>query len=218
MFRDGPPRMEGWSTWSGRERSSHSRFPPVPRVGLVTFLFLPQSLLAGPLRFLLFTLRLSIASLAKFNEAAGRCRVQSIRLCRSSLLIQFPDDLSSSRTQVAAEGFRVARRTGARGARAHARARRRASAPRLSVYRNPRCRQDDAVAHFREGAQLRDRRDRDAVRRLPCVPRDRLRPLHRLCRDGSRQQSRPPRNGRSALPPALCPPRLPLPPLHDSPP
>jgi len=34
------PAMEGWSTWSGRERSSHSRFPPVPRVGLVTFLFL----------------------------------------------------------------------------------------------------------------------------------------------------------------------------------
>jgi hypothetical protein len=30
--------MEGRSTWSGRERSSHSRFPPVPRVGLVTFL------------------------------------------------------------------------------------------------------------------------------------------------------------------------------------
>ncbi|CAB3758220.1 hypothetical protein LMG29542_03264 [Paraburkholderia humisilvae] len=39
MLRDGPPRMEGRSTWSGRERSSHSRFPPVPRVGLVTFLF-----------------------------------------------------------------------------------------------------------------------------------------------------------------------------------
>ena len=39
IFRDGPPRMEGRSTWSGRERSSHSRFPPVPRVGLVTFLF-----------------------------------------------------------------------------------------------------------------------------------------------------------------------------------
>ena len=37
MRRDGPPRMEGRSTWSGRERSSHSRFPPVPRVGLVTF-------------------------------------------------------------------------------------------------------------------------------------------------------------------------------------
>jgi hypothetical protein len=32
--------MEVRSTWSGRERSSHSRFPPVPRVGLVTFLLL----------------------------------------------------------------------------------------------------------------------------------------------------------------------------------
>jgi hypothetical protein len=36
---DGPPRMVARSTWSGRERSSHSRFPPVPRVGLVTFAF-----------------------------------------------------------------------------------------------------------------------------------------------------------------------------------
>jgi hypothetical protein len=44
MLRDGPPRMEGRSTWSGRERSSHSRFPPVPRVRLVTFRFsLPVS-------------------------------------------------------------------------------------------------------------------------------------------------------------------------------
>jgi len=32
---DGPPRMVARSTWSGRERSSHSRFPPVPRVRLV---------------------------------------------------------------------------------------------------------------------------------------------------------------------------------------
>src|SRR5713101_28294 len=38
--RDGPPRMVARSTWSGRERSSHSRFLPVPRVGLVTFAFL----------------------------------------------------------------------------------------------------------------------------------------------------------------------------------
>jgi len=36
---DGPPRMVARSTWSGRERSSHSRFLPVPRVGLVTFAF-----------------------------------------------------------------------------------------------------------------------------------------------------------------------------------
>jgi hypothetical protein len=36
MRRDGPPRMAARSTWSGRERSSHSRFPPVPRVRLVT--------------------------------------------------------------------------------------------------------------------------------------------------------------------------------------
>ena len=40
ILRDGPPRMVARSTWSGRERSSHSRFLPVPRVGLVTFAFL----------------------------------------------------------------------------------------------------------------------------------------------------------------------------------
>jgi len=39
LRRDGPPRMVARSTWSGRERSSHSRFLPVPRVGLVTFAF-----------------------------------------------------------------------------------------------------------------------------------------------------------------------------------
>ena len=36
MLRDGPPRMVARPTWSGRERSSHSRYLPVPRVGLVT--------------------------------------------------------------------------------------------------------------------------------------------------------------------------------------
>jgi len=41
ICRDGPPRMVGRWTWSGRERSSHNRFPPVPRVGLVTFLLAP---------------------------------------------------------------------------------------------------------------------------------------------------------------------------------
>ncbi len=35
---DGPPRMVARSTWSGRERSSHSRFPPVPRARLVHLL------------------------------------------------------------------------------------------------------------------------------------------------------------------------------------
>src|ERR1700722_1013867 len=39
LLRDGPPRMVARSTWSGREGSSHSRFLPVPRVGLVTFAF-----------------------------------------------------------------------------------------------------------------------------------------------------------------------------------
>jgi len=39
MLRDGPPRMVARPIWSGRERSSHSRFPPVPRVRLVTLSF-----------------------------------------------------------------------------------------------------------------------------------------------------------------------------------
>ncbi|EES43192.1 hypothetical protein BMAPRL20_A1348 [Burkholderia mallei PRL-20] len=89
------------------------------------------------------------------------------------MLIQFPDDLSSSRTQVASEGFRFARRPGARRQGAHARARRRAFASRLSIHGHARRRQDDAVAHLRESAQLRDGRHVAAVRRVPRVSRNR---------------------------------------------
>ena len=32
---DGPPRMVGWITWSGRERSSQTQFLPVPGVWLI---------------------------------------------------------------------------------------------------------------------------------------------------------------------------------------
>jgi len=35
MELDGPPRMVGWTTWSGRERSSQTQFLPVPGVRLV---------------------------------------------------------------------------------------------------------------------------------------------------------------------------------------
>ena len=35
MELDGPPRMVGWITWSGRERSSQTQFLPVPGVRLV---------------------------------------------------------------------------------------------------------------------------------------------------------------------------------------
>src|SRR5260364_328478 len=38
-IRDGPPRMAARLTGSGRERSSHSRFPLVPRVRLVAPVF-----------------------------------------------------------------------------------------------------------------------------------------------------------------------------------
>ena len=35
MEVDGPPRMVGWITWSGRERSSQTQFLPVPGVRLI---------------------------------------------------------------------------------------------------------------------------------------------------------------------------------------
>jgi len=35
MKADGPPRMVGWITWSGRERSSQTQFLPVPGVRLI---------------------------------------------------------------------------------------------------------------------------------------------------------------------------------------
>jgi len=46
---DGPPRMVGWITWSGRERSSQTQFLPVPGVRLI---HLPQhhNLMADELR------------------------------------------------------------------------------------------------------------------------------------------------------------------------
>ena len=35
MELDGPPRMVGWITWSGRERSSQTQFLPVPGAWLI---------------------------------------------------------------------------------------------------------------------------------------------------------------------------------------
>ena len=35
MELDGPPRMVGWITWSGRERSSQTQFLSVPGVWLI---------------------------------------------------------------------------------------------------------------------------------------------------------------------------------------
>jgi hypothetical protein len=51
MLRDGPPRMVARPTWSGRERSSHSRYLPVPRVGLVTPRFCSTSFCSESLGF-----------------------------------------------------------------------------------------------------------------------------------------------------------------------
>jgi hypothetical protein len=58
--RDGPPRMVARSTWSGRERSSHSRFLPVPRVGLVTFALLLRFLFYVVLPFSLLHFLLAV--------------------------------------------------------------------------------------------------------------------------------------------------------------
>ena len=73
IFRDGPPRMEGRSTWSGRERSSHSRFPPVPRVGLVTFLFLSVVCPAIGLKFLFRVCAYLIPAVSGFLQRFSRC-------------------------------------------------------------------------------------------------------------------------------------------------
>ena len=39
MELDGPPRMVGWITWSGRERSSQTQFLPVPGVRLIHLIY-----------------------------------------------------------------------------------------------------------------------------------------------------------------------------------
>jgi len=38
MHPGGPLRIVAWSTWSGRERSSHSHFPQVPQTRLASYL------------------------------------------------------------------------------------------------------------------------------------------------------------------------------------
>jgi len=48
---DGPPRMVGWITWSGRERSSQTQFLPVPGVWLIhptTYPLKPHEWLQSP--------------------------------------------------------------------------------------------------------------------------------------------------------------------------
>ncbi|SAK89629.1 hypothetical protein AWB80_06312 [Caballeronia pedi] len=87
--RDGPPRMVARSTWSGRERSSHSRFPPVPRVGLVTFRFSS----AVPLSFFHVIRSFPRHSIALVSCAPGppRSALDAFRrgVCARALLIQF---------------------------------------------------------------------------------------------------------------------------------
>ena len=84
MLRDGPPRMVARPIWSGRERSSHSRFPPVPRVGLVTFLLAPfvgrffflQSIFVSPV------FAVSMAVRCSRGRASGRRSSRAFRPSR----------------------------------------------------------------------------------------------------------------------------------------
>jgi len=43
MAAGGPLRIVAWFTWSGRERSSHSRSPQVPQIRLASFRFSASS-------------------------------------------------------------------------------------------------------------------------------------------------------------------------------
>ncbi|VVE00423.1 hypothetical protein PSO31014_02085 [Pandoraea soli] len=75
-----------------------------------------------------------------------------------------------------------------------ARARATASASRLLVYRHAWRRQDDALAHSGQGAQLRDGHHGRAVRRVQGLPGHRRRALRRLCGNGRGIESRRRRN------------------------
>ena len=79
-------------------------------------------------------------------------------------------------------------RAGARGAGADQCAHAEPPAPRLPADRHARRGQDHARADHRQGAQLRDRRHRHAVRRLRGLQRDRRGPLRRPDRAGRRLQ------------------------------
>ena len=133
MFRDGPPRMVARPTWSGRERSSHSRYLPVPRVGLVTPRFCSTSFCSESLGFFCVSLfavtvcrgwpGLAFPCDHRFAARKIRCRAGGssrgrsdgttacmaraallrahILSCEPALLIQFCNDLSSTRSQMA---------------------------------------------------------------------------------------------------------------------
>ncbi len=75
---------------------------------------------------------------------------------------------------------RRARRAGARRHGADERARPRTAAPRVPAHGHARRRQDDAGADSREKPELRNRRHRDALRRVQRVPGHRRRALRRL--------------------------------------
>jgi DNA polymerase III subunit gamma/tau len=99
------------------------------------------------------------------------------RVSAGAGLLESRHGLSSTCPQVAPAQLRDTRRAGARGACPDPRAVHRPPAPRLSVHRHPRGRQDHHLAHPRQGPQLRDRRHPDAVQPVRGLHRDRRRPL-----------------------------------------
>jgi len=54
MRAGGPLRIAAWSTWSGRERSSHNHFPQVPQIRLANLASLSYSVLPSP-QFFIFS-------------------------------------------------------------------------------------------------------------------------------------------------------------------
>src|SRR5690606_256121 len=133
----GPLRMVRRRTWSGRERSSHSRAEPVPKSG-------------SPLLSSLGT-RCPCAGVmlspspCRFPRAAGMRVHFSIPFRLSSAYIL--NDVSGSGTQVAATFVRYPGRSRSRGARTDTRPGYPAAAPCLAVHGDTRGGQDHAVAH-----------------------------------------------------------------------
>ncbi|CAB3842794.1 hypothetical protein LMG26846_01574 [Achromobacter insuavis] len=129
--------------------------------------------------------------------------------------LQSRHDLSGTGPQVAAAIVRYPRGTGSRGARADACARHPAPASRLAVHRHARRRQDHAVAHPGQIAQLRNRHHLQALRRLSRLHRDRCRPVRRLPRTGRGLEPRRRGNDPAAGAGRLRAGRGPLQGLHD---
>src|SRR3954469_18395699 len=98
----------------------------------------------------------------KEAATAGHCKCRGL----GSPLTLYRNELSSTCAQIATEEFREPGRPGARRSRAPSRARDKAPAPRVPLYRYARRRQDEARAHPCEMPELRNRGDAEAVRQV----------------------------------------------------